>query len=387
MSARPDREETPGRDTGRPRLHFTPRSGWINDPHGLTWHDGRYHLFFQHLPGRAEWELPIHWGHAVSDDLVHWTELPLVLSPGDGDDGIWSGCVVAPDVGPARLFYTSVRSAAPQLGSVRVASPGDEGWETWRKGDAVVVPPEDLDLVELRDPFVLREGDRWRILLGGGTAAGTALVLSWTSPDLASWTYDGVLAARDSTQTDPVWTGTVWECPQLFRVGERWVLLVSVWDRGVTQYEACAVGDLVDGRFHATSWQRLTHGPAHYAGSAFTDAGGRPCLLHWLRGVTDPAGRWAGALSVPHVVRLDGDRVVLDPHPVVEDACEPLPPGARREYGDVVLVLDDDLLTVDLGDESFTMPCDGGPVRLLVDGPVVEVFGPHGVAGFAVRAG
>ena len=99
-----------GTDAGRPSLHFTPTQGWINDPHGPTWHDGRYHLFFQHVPSAAEWSPAIHWGHAVSDDLVHWTERPVALSPDDEDDGVWSGCLVEPDDGPARLFYTSVPS-------------------------------------------------------------------------------------------------------------------------------------------------------------------------------------------------------------------------------------------------------------------------------------
>ena len=65
----------------RPTCHFTPASGWVNDPYGVTWRDGRYHLFFQHVPGAAAWDVAQHWGHAVSDDLVTWRELPVVLSP------------------------------------------------------------------------------------------------------------------------------------------------------------------------------------------------------------------------------------------------------------------------------------------------------------------
>lgn len=370
-------------DDGRPTLHFTATRGWINDPHGLTWHGGRYHLFFQHVPTAARWSLAIHWGHAVSDDLAHWTERPVALSPDDEDDGVWSGCVVEPADGTARLFYTSVRAERLGLGAVRVAYPADDGWDTWHKGDAVVVAPDDLDLVEFRDPFVCRDGGIWRLVVGGGTGDGTAVTVSWVSVDLEGWSYDGVLASRATSETEPVWTGSAWECPQLFRVDDRWVLLVSVWDRGQTHDEVYAVGDLVDGRFVAGPWRRLSHGPAHYAASAFTDAEGRPCLLHWLRGVSDPRGRWAGAHSVPHLLHLEGDRLVVEPHPAVAEAAEVLRPGTTRSFAGLDVRLDDALtLTVHHLDRTWTMSAAGADVRLLGDGSVVEIFGAFGVAGF-----
>ncbi|RYU12882.1 glycoside hydrolase family 32 protein [Nocardioides iriomotensis] len=331
----------------RPELHFTPTSGWVNDPYGVTWRDGRYHLFFQHVPGSLVWDVAQHWGHAVSDDLVHWTEQPVVLAPDDADGGIWSGTVVDANVG--RMFYTSVAVDAPDLGTVQEARPTDDTWTAWKKVDGAVVPlPDDLDLVQLRDPFVLHDGTSWRMVVGAGLSDGTAAALSWTSDDLEGWTYAGVLTSRRDADRDPVWTGTAWECPQLLRVDDAWVLVVSVWSEGHTRYVAAAVGDLVGDRFEARSWQRLTHG-AHYASSAFRDADGRPCLIHWLRGVADLEAGWAGAHSVPHVLGLAGDRVVLSPHPAVADR------------------------TVKDGDRT-----------VLVDGPVVEVFGPDGVAGYVL---
>jgi beta-fructofuranosidase len=331
----------------RPALHFSPAAGWVNDPYGVTWRDGRYHLFFQHVPGAVAWDVAQHWGHAVSDDLVHWTEQPVVLEPDDADGGIWSGSVVDADGG--RIFYTSVAAEAPELGTVRQARPTDETWTTWKKVDGPVVTlPDDLDVVQVRDPFVLHDGVSWRMVVGAGLRDGTGAALTWTSDGLEQWSYGGVLASRRDIDRDPVWTGTVWECPQLLRVDDAWVLVVSVWAAGETRYVACAVGDLVDGRFETRSWQRLTRG-AHYAASAFTDADGRPCLLHWLRGVADLDEGWAGAHSVPHVLRLDGDRVVAEPHPAV--AAHVVRDGDRQ---------------------------------VLVDGPVVEVFGPDGVAGYVL---
>jgi beta-fructofuranosidase len=368
----------------RPRLHFTPTGGWINDPYGVLWRDGQYHLFFQHLPGQVEWGPEQHWGHAVSDDLAHWTERPVVLSPDDEDGGIWSGTVVRTGGGDAVMLYTAVEVADP-VGIIRAARPTDASWDVWRKQGTVVAAPQGLELAAFRDPFVLHDGATWRMIVGAGTLDGTALVLTWTSPDLEAWTYGGVLVSRQRDDIDPIWTGAVWECPQLFRLDDAWVLVVSVWAEHETRYEAYAVGDLVDGRFTAREWRRLTYG-APYAGSTFTDAKGRRCLLHWLRDVADPDGNWAGAHSVPHVLHLDGDRLIAEPHPAAASAAVVLLPGTRQIAGDAVLSLDDDVLHVDLGEEWFTMSCTGGKVQVIVDGGVVEVFGREGVAAFATRS-
>ncbi|MFT3874109.1 MAG: glycoside hydrolase family 32 protein [Nocardioides sp.] len=385
-------EETAAAATDRrPRLHFTPRQGWINDPYGVVWRGDRYHYFFQRVPDSTEWQLGQHWGHATSPDLVHWTELPTVLAPDEDDDGIWSGSVVIGEDGDAVAFYTSVTTSDPGLARVRIARPTDESWETWQKGTVVAAPPEGMDLVEVRDPFVFRHGDRWQMIVGGGTTTGTALALSWTSPDLTAWSFDGILAARPATEDDPVWTGTAWECPQLLRVGDRWVLVVSVWADGLTRYVAGVVGDLTDGRFESTGpWQRFTYGPSHYAASAFVDADGRPCLLHWLRDVADVPAGWAGAHSVPHVVALDGERLVLEPHPAVAAAVRTLDLPAdgavvTTEAGDATLEVGGGVLTVSRGGAAFSMPCDGGPVHILLDGPTLEIFGPDGVAGLAIE--
>src|SRR3954452_7662093 len=93
----------------RPSLHFTARRGWINDPHGVTFRNGRYHLFYQSVPDATRWEPGISWGHATSADLLTWEQHPPVLLPGDGDTGCWSGsvCVTPPETAAA-MYYTSV---------------------------------------------------------------------------------------------------------------------------------------------------------------------------------------------------------------------------------------------------------------------------------------
>lgn len=394
-------------DVRRPALHFTARSGWINDPLALTWRDGRYHLFFQHVPGRTVWGPEQRWGHATSADALHWTEEPVALAPGDGDGGVWSGSVVQPPGGAARLFYTSVDVADPQVGRVRVALAQDESWRAWRKGPVVAELPPGVEAVAFRDPYVFRDGDAWRMLLGAGLADGTAVALTYRSADLASWRFDGELASRHRGEADPVWTGSVWECPQLFPLGDRWVLAVSVWEPEVPHYEAYAVGDYRDGRFEAASWHRLTYGPSLYAGSAFADRDGSRGLVHWLRGVEDPGNGWASAHSLPHVLRLAGDEVVATPHPALDALREgpavlevgaavavPVrydvewwaPAGAecriargRAREATARLTRGGDAIAVTVGERTWRLPSPDGAVRVVVDGPVLEVFTSAGV--------
>lgn len=408
--------EAVGTDQSRPRLHFTPASGWINDPLGLTWYDGAYHLFFQYVPGQTEWGPNQRWGHATSPDLLHWSEGPVALEPGDGDDGVWSGSIVVPPTAPPALFYTTVQLTDVQIGKVRLARPVDQDWSSWEKGDIVVELPVGMDVVAYRDPFVFHDGSVWRMLMGAGLADGTATALTYRSDDLEIWEYDGLLATRHRTETAPIWMGAVWECPQLFRLGGRWVLTVSVWEPIVPYYEAYAIGDLVDGRFVAEHWGRLSYGPSYYAGSTYADNEGRRGLIYWMRDVNDRAGAWASAHSVPHVLELVGDRVIAQPHPAVSgaraghgvaiapdavttiDACAELEwalePGARAalaltdaEGGDVLtLEVSADHLSASTVTGAWTMPVGGGGVRVLLDGPVVEIFTTAGVMGLPVPA-
>ena len=399
-------------DPDRPKYHFTASSGWINDPLGLSHHDGAYHLFFQQVPGALTWQTEQHWGHATSPDLLRWTEHEPVLSPGDGDEGVWSGSIVAPDDAPTVLFYTSVSGSEHHVGQVRVARPLDSSWRTWTKGGVVARLPDGLRAVTFRDPFVVHDGTSWLMLIGAGLTDGTATALAYRSHDLERWTYDGPLVSRHRSSHEPLWTGAAWECPQLIRVDGRWVLVVSVWEPGAAHDEAYAVGDLVDGRFVPETWHRLSAGRCHYAGSAFTDADDRPGLIHWLRGLADVHGRWAGAHSVPHLVGVRGDRLVARPHPNLDAARTGATPvrNATRigSAGDLewtvtpgrparLLVTDGQGVIADLTSDGATItvlggcepgqiPLLGADVRVLLDGPVLEVFTDGGILGAQIRA-
>ena len=395
----------------RPRLHFTAETGWINDPHGLTFHDGVFHLFHQFVPDSLLWSPHCHWGHATSRDLLTWTRHGVAIAPGDGDDGIWTGSLVQ-DGDETRILYTSVAQPDLGLGRVRLAAPDDRGWEEWTKGEIVVRPPDDLDLIAFRDPFVIREDTGWRMFVGAATRDGQALALSYTSDDLAQWTYAGVAASRWSQETDPVWMGALWECPQVFEVDGHWVMVSSVWDADVLHYAGYGIGDASsyrDGRFTATDWGRLSFGSSYYAPSFFRDRDGRPCLIFWMRGVSDAEQGWASCLSLPYVLAVQEGRLVATPHPEVASARgAELAPGeaAGSAYelewtpqatGDqltlasslgktVRLDVRDGVLSLERpGQETWSMPWPGDRVRVVVDGPVIEVSCSGGILGAAIE--
>lgn len=374
----------------RPLLHFTAETGWINDPHGLTFHNGEYHLFFQYVPGAAVWAPGCHWGHAVSSNLFDWVARPVALAPGDGDDGIWTGCLVNDPAG-ARIFYTS--AVLPDLGHarIRVATPVDDAWDEWVKGDVVINFPDLPGLHSFRDPVVFRDGDVWRMTVGAGFEGGIGAALAYSSPDLDSWTYDGIMAERSTTETEGVWSGSMWECPQLFDASGRTSMVVSVWEDNNLYYTATATGDRNGAELTDLTWSQLSFGPSMYAPTVFIDKAGRTCILFWLRDVADVDAGWAGAHSVPYELGVEGGRVVAVPHrdlfdrhttwsgsAVAWDAdWRPASDGKLSVLSDsgelATLAVGAGELTITAGTVSTVMPFVGGAIRVIVDARVIEV--------------
>lgn len=403
----------------RPALHLTAQEGWINDPVGLTYHQGLYHQFFQHIPGQTVWSPDCRWGHAVSEDLLTWTERDIVLAPGDGDGGCWSGSLVVDDDGQATIFYTTVQLDDLSIGRVRTAKPDDQTWNTWRKGAVIAAAFPTVDTSTFRDPHVSRDADGWRMLVGAGRTNGTATALAYTSADLIDWTFDGEFASRSSAERDPVCTGAVWECPQLILFGGKYALLFSVLEPWIPCYEAYAIGQMVEDHFEIDRWGRLSYGDCYYAGAAFTDADGRAGLTYWLRGIDDTEGQWAGAHSLPHVLRLDeNDVLIAEPHPNITRrrgrptrigpysnlASAVLPPVAEAEWeivpdqpaslnvlsadgASVVRIFTDEVgLQIEIENKIWRMP-SAAHIRLIFDGPILELFASTGVFSAPIPGG
>lgn len=365
--------------------HLRPAHGWLNDPNGMTRVDGVWHVFFQHNPA-APAHAAIAWGHASSDDLAHWRLHPVAFSPTPGGPdafGCWSGVHVPGHDRPAVVYSGVAEASGQSTVCLRWGGPDLVEW-----GPSVVVgeTPWDDGVAIMRDPFVFEHEGRRLAVLGAGMCDGSPAVLLFDRTDELAWRHLGVLAGEDAIRHG-AGAADVWECPQLFPLAGRWVLVVSLHDRGVLGEVVAAVGDLVpDGeglRFVAESTHLLDDGADFYAPQV-TLADGEPLLMGWIRQEgQDPAVRdHAGCLTLPRRLGLVDGVVVSHVDPVAAAALtgdiEPVATGetllADRRW--LVKVVGDGvrLTHPDLGE----VPVAPG-AQLWVDGAVLELYRPGGV--------
>jgi beta-fructofuranosidase len=195
-------------DYYRPVYHFTPRKGWMNDPKGLIQFRGSYHAFYQHYPHAPE-PGPMHWGHAISRDLVHWDHLPIALYPGPkGEPSCFSGSAVD-NKGELTLIYTAHRNKhSPR--EVQCVAAGMDGihFTNYAYNPVIPAPPPGYG-EDFRDPYVFRRGEYW-YLVAGCTRDGRGGVLLYRSKDLRQWDYRGLLCVSDGGQgTGPRRSSTI----------------------------------------------------------------------------------------------------------------------------------------------------------------------------------
>src|SRR5271170_5723373 len=314
-------------DPNRPQFHLLPAANWMNDPNGPIFWKGKYHMFFQYNPSAAVWG-DMHWAHAVSPDMIHWKHLPVALAPtpgGPDQDGCFSGSAVD-DRGVATFIYTGVSSATPEEATLRdgkhdfrevqlLASSTDAELRSWSKlAQPVLEPPADPLLTGFRDPFLWKEDATWYLGVGSGQRKKGGRVLVYRSRDLRNWEYVSVLAsgAPNGKETpDLVDSGEMWECPELFKLGDKYVLIYSTerkvfWESGELDQREMI--------FHSQKRGLLDAG-AYYAPKTQTAANGERILWGWIPETRPEAefskAGWAGCMSLPRVLSLDIDGALI----------------------------------------------------------------------------
>jgi beta-fructofuranosidase len=304
-------------DPHRPQYHFLPPANWMNDPNGLIQWKGQIHLFYQYNPHGA-FHGTIHWGHAVSRDLVHWQDQPIALAPTPGnpdEGGCWSGCAVD-DNGLPTLVYTGIH---PQVVCLATSSDGLIHWEKYPGNPVIDGPPPDLRPLaggQFRDPFVWKEGKRWYMVIGSMQEGAGGMVLLYRSEDLRRWEYLHPLLVGDIHQTGQLWTGSMWECPNFFPLENRHVLIVSHQaPENVLMYPSYYVGEYRELRFYPEVHDILVRGEFFYAPQVLQLRDGRQVLWGWIvegrrANATLEAG-WAGVMSLPLQVSLAPDRRLI----------------------------------------------------------------------------
>jgi fructan beta-fructosidase len=302
----------------RPQVHFSPAAHWTNDPNGMVYYKGVYHLFFQYYPGAIIWG-PMHWGHAISKDLVHWKQLPIALYP-DSLGYIFSGSAVVDYNNtsgfgkdgkvPLVAIFTHHDPKGEKAGrndfqNESLAYSLDEG-NTWTKysGNPVLKNP---GIRDFRDPKVswYAPGHKWVM-----TLATQDHITFFSSPDLKNWKKESEFGKELGAH------GGVWECPDLFPLKlngkEYWVLIVNVNPGGpnggsATQY---FVGQFDGNKFitndNKTKW--ADYGPDEYAGITWSNTGDRKIFLGWMSNWEYanqvPTEKWRNAMTLPRDMKL-----------------------------------------------------------------------------------
>ena len=305
----------------RPQYHFSPEQGWMNDPNGLVYHNGDYHLFYQYYPHATVWG-PMHWGHAVSKDLVTWEHKPIALFP-DEKGYIFSGSAVVDTHNtsgfsttgepPLVAIFTYFSLPKEKSGSIETQSQGiayslDNG-VTWEKygGNPVLPNP---GIKDYRDPKVFwhEPTKKWIMLLVAGD-----YVKLYSSKNLKKWNFLSDFGKELGSK------GGVWECPDLFPLtttsGEtKWVMVVSIGNGAPnggsgTQY---FVGDFNGTQFttNQKEYKWLDWGTDNYAGITYNNTPNNERIFigwmsNWQYALKTPTTPWRSAMTLPRELILE----------------------------------------------------------------------------------
>lgn len=298
------------------RYHFKTRSGWVNDPNGLVYYKGYYHVFYQHAPHfERPWQEPMHWGHARTRDFLEWEELPVALAPDMpyDDHGCWSGTATVKD-GVLYLFYASIyrpegEDKDAQTVSVAYSEDGIN-FKKYENNPVIAHYPPDGSR-DFRDPAIcFADGRYYCVMASGNRERDTANLLLYESEDLLDWKYRGVMCEWEN--------GIYAECPSFMPADDGRYLLTASVCLHTHHYFSVMYGRFEDGRFSVEYSGEIDKGPDQYAGQVFRDARGRNILISWIPGwkYSGYAERDVGCMSIARELTLsDG---VVRGYPVEE---------------------------------------------------------------------
>jgi fructan beta-fructosidase len=315
---------TGSKEQHRPEFHFTPDSMWMNDPNGMVYFDGEYHLFYQYFPDSIVWG-PMHWGHAVSKDMIRWQQLPIALYP-DSLGYIFSGSAVidwkntsgfGKDGSPPMVaIFTHHNIAGEKAGRSdfqyqSIAYSLDKG-RSWTKYADNPVVPNPGNIKDFRDPKVIWHEDshKWIMVL-----AARDKVKLYSSPDLKKWSFESDFGIKNDAR--------LWECPDLFPLKvegneePKWVLIVSMQSgapnkgTGTSYFIGYFDGHTFTCLDQKKSQHWLDYGTDNYAMVSWSDipsSDGRRLALgwmsNWLYAQKVPTGSWRSAMTLPRELSI-----------------------------------------------------------------------------------
>jgi beta-fructofuranosidase len=315
----------------RPGFHLSVRTGWLNDPNGFSYYKGEYHLFYQYYPYESRWG-SMHWGHAVSRDLLHWEYLPAALAPDEAydKDGCFSGSAVTLPDGRHLLMYTSVckkhleNDVFCDIQTQSLAVGDGIDYEKYAKNPVLDEKdlPEGASNIDFRDPKMWQAEDgTFYCVIGSRPADGSGQILLYTSKDGFEWKFKSVLISNRNR------FGKMWECPDLFKLDDAWVLLANpqgMLPKGFEYHNGdgtlCLIGDFDEeaGTFTEKSDQSIDYGIDFYAPQTVLAPDGRRIMIGWMQNwgtcsLRTPEEPWFGQMSIPRELSVKNGRLYQRP--------------------------------------------------------------------------
>lgn len=313
----------------RPSFHLTPRVGWMNDPNGFSYYRGKYHLFYQYNPYSTTWA-PMHWGHAVSEDLLHWEFLPAALAPDapfDDKDGCFSGSAIELPDGRHLLMYTGVSADGRNADGTtcrkqtQCLAVGDGVDYVKLQNNPVIDAsslPEGSSAIHFRDPKLWRGNNgTYRAVMANLGPDDSGQIVMYHSADGFAWLFEGVVSRNDGRY------GHMWECPDLFELDGYDVLLLSPQDMLPEGHEfysgngtLCLMGhlDQKTGELVEESARTIDNGIDFYATQTLLAPDGRRIMVAWMQNwdsisPVSHSDRWFGQMTVPRELWVQDGRL------------------------------------------------------------------------------
>ena len=299
----------------RQGYHLMPPAYWMNDPNGFIYYKGRYHLFYQHNPYSAVWA-NMHWGHASSEDLMHWTHHPVALAPSEPYDtclrgGCYSGSSVVAGEKLIVLYTANLVTHGVQTQKQCLAWSEDGIHFSKYHGNPVIDCPAELDSANFRDPKVWKHGSFWYCVVASRIDRDACCAI-FRSSDLVQWEYKGVLARGEGK------LGSMWECPDFFPLGNQYILQFSPMNLG--EYKTVyLVGDM-DYETCRFSWKtkgEIDAGFDFYGPQTMLSPDGRRIMIGWQNAWdwmpwfsgfgAAPMENWCSCMSIPREITLGED--------------------------------------------------------------------------------
>lgn len=345
--------------------HYKPQKGWVNDPNGLIYFGGYYHLFYQHSPDFEQpWKQAMHWGHAISKDFINWQELPIALTPEfDYDkDGCWSGTAIAKD-GVLYLFYASIRrnekNELVQTVSVAYSEDG-VNFTKYARNPIIDHYPVDGG-PDFRDPAVCEiDGKYYCVMATGNLETKTGRLLLYKSENLFDWKYEGIMSE---------WANCKYtECPSFMKTGDKFLLAASVCPLDKRHYFSLRYGTFENGKYTTLFEGEVDKGPDQYAGQVFKDEKGRTILISWVPGwnYAGFAEKDVGCMSVPRELKLVDGKIYAYPVKELQHLIKTEDEFVTRTPNGFTISR--------TNREPVVVECDVKELAIIRDGFIIEVF-------------